>query len=74
MAQDWRTDISGIDHLYDVDPAHILVALRHMYLTSAKDMLDDASWNDMGEECCTVAESLHEALELQFKDLERLRH
>lgn len=74
MIKDWRNDISDVDNLLDVDPAQILVSLRHMYLTSAKDMLDDESWGDMGEECCSVAEVLHEALELQFNDLDRLRY
>jgi hypothetical protein len=74
MTKDWRNDISGIDNLLDIDPAQLLVALRHNYLSAAKDMLDNESWDDMGEECCAVAETLHAALELQFKDLDHLRH
>lgn len=73
MIKDWRNDISEINNLLDLDPVQVLISFRHQYLASAKDMLDDESWNDMGLEACEVAEALQAAIEVQFFDQEELR-
>lgn len=71
--KDWRTDLTEVNHLYDMDPIQVMIAYRHMYLDTAKDMLDDDSWADMGEEICMIAEQLQSAIEIQFPDQEKLR-
>ena len=73
MIKDWRNDISGIDNLMDIDPVQILISLRHQYLVTAKDMLDD-DWDELGLETCQVVEALQSALEVQFFSQECLRN
>ncbi len=64
--KDWRTDISGHDSLYDLDPAQVMIQFRHQYLSSAKDlMFDDPSFSD---NFCMVAEHLQAAIELQLSE------
>lgn len=71
---DWRANISDIDNLYDVDPAQMLVFLRHQFLVSAKDMAcDEEEWSDMGQDCAKAAESLQDALDALMPDQEWLR-
>ena len=66
MIEDCRNDISGIDNLIDLDPVQVLIFLRHQYLVTAKSMLDDEEWEDIGLETCQVAEALQAAIEIQF--------
>jgi len=64
MSSDWREDISGLDSLYDIDPLQMMIFLRHQYILTAKDMLDD-DWECMGVEACQVVEALEAAIEAQ---------
>lgn len=70
--KDWRAEIKDIDNLYDIDPLQIMIFIRHQYLQTAKDMLND-DWDGLGIETCQVAESLQLGLEAQVDDLELFR-
>lgn len=71
---DWRADIRLINNLYDIDPWEQMIFLRHQYLLFAKDLInsDDIGDQELGEECCEVAEALELAIEIQCEDVRRL--
>ena len=66
--KDWRTDISDFDSLNDLDPYELLVYLRHMYLVTAKNLMN--SWHEddrrIGHDCSAVAENIQSAIEAVY--------
>ena len=64
---DWRSNLTQVDSLYDLDPAQTLVAFRHMYLETCKDELRQNKL-DLTENNIMVVLLLQEAIELQLSE------
>lgn len=61
---DWRTNLSEVSSLADLDPSEVMVYFRHQYLDAAKDLMDEDP--TFAEGLTDMAMLMQEAIERQL--------